>query len=105
MRFTPLCLPVGPRPPAALAASGRNFARTWSILSIGMPTFWLHEQRPFDADGKMKTVRDGILTIIGAAIIATCAFIVWTTDYSLIRAQMYALFAAVAGLLRIGATG
>jgi hypothetical protein len=53
----------------------------------------------------MKTIRDGILAIIGAAILATCAFIVTTTDYSLIRAKMYALFAAIAGLLRIGATG
>jgi hypothetical protein len=50
----------------------------------------------------MKPIRDGI---IGAAIFAAAAFVVWTTDYSLIRAQMYALFAAVAGLLRIGATG
>jgi len=36
----------------------------------------------------MKITRDGTLAIIGAAIFATCAFIVWTTDYNLIRAEM-----------------
>ena len=50
-------------------------------------------------------IRDGVLAITGAAILATCAFIVLTADYSPILAKIYALFDAVAGLLRIGTTG
>jgi hypothetical protein len=53
----------------------------------------------------MKTIRDAILAIVGAAILATCTIIILTADYSPILARIYALFAAIAGLLRIGATG
>jgi hypothetical protein len=53
----------------------------------------------------MKALRDGILAIIGVAIFATCVIIILTADYNPIRAQMYALFAVVARVLRIGATG
>jgi hypothetical protein len=51
------------------------------------------------------TIRDGILAIAGAAILATCMFIVVTADYSPILARIYVLFAAIASLLRIGRTG
>jgi len=53
----------------------------------------------------MKTTRDAILAIIGGAILAICVFIALTTDYSPILARIYALFAAIAGFLRIGTTG
>ena len=55
--------------------------------------------------GKKKALRDGILAIIGVAIFATFAIIILTADYNPIRVQMYALFAVVARVLRIGATG
>ena len=53
----------------------------------------------------MKSLRDGVLALIGLAIFAICAIIILTADYNPIRAQMYALFAVVARVLRIGATG
>jgi hypothetical protein len=56
-------------------------------------------------DEKMKALRDGILAIIGVVIFAICAIIILTADYNPIRAQMYALFAVVVRVLRIGATG
>ena len=51
------------------------------------------------------TIRDGILAITGAAILATCVFIGLTADYSAILARIYVVFDAIAGLLRIGTTG
>jgi hypothetical protein len=56
-------------------------------------------------DGKMKALRDGILAIIGVAIFAICVIIILTADYNPMREQMYALFAVVARVLRVGATG
>jgi hypothetical protein len=56
-------------------------------------------------DGKMKALKDGILAIIGVAIFVICAIIILTADYNPIRVQMYALFAVVARVLRIGSTG
>jgi hypothetical protein len=56
-------------------------------------------------DGKMKALRDGILAVVGMTIFAICAIIILTADYNPIRAQMYALFAVVARVLRIGSTG
>jgi urea transporter len=53
----------------------------------------------------MKALRDGILAIIGAVIFAICVIIILTADYNPIRVQLYALFAVVARVLRIGATG
>jgi hypothetical protein len=53
----------------------------------------------------MKAIREGILATTGAAILATCASIVLTAEYSPILAKLYALFDALAGLLRTGTTG
>jgi hypothetical protein len=53
----------------------------------------------------VKALREVILAIVGVAIFAICAIIVLTADYNPIRAEMYALFAVVARVLRTGATG
>ncbi len=54
---------------------------------------------------KAKTIRDGIVAVIGATIFVGVTVIALTMDYSPIRAKFYALFAEIVRVLKIYTTG
>ncbi len=54
---------------------------------------------------KAKTIRDGIVAVIGATIFVGVTVIALTMDYSPIRAKFYAFFAEVVRVLKVYTTG